>query len=114
MVSELDVRRDLPGETQETLQDASLDVLEPDRKDTLEHSELEVCVPLHRELVVWHVVKDHLQLGEQALLVTTLHEALVLGHHEGADRSERSGQADLEPAGDRHEAVTLQAREDAI
>ena len=114
VISQLDVRGHLPGEPQQALENAALDVLEPDRKDALEHCELEVGVPLHGDLVVGYLPEDRLQLGEQPLLVTALKDTLMLGNHEGADRSQRRGQADLEATGHRHEPVTLQPCEDAI
>src|SRR5215470_18938438 len=69
VVPELNVRRHLPGQAQQTLQDARPDVLKPDRKDTLQHPELEVRVPLDGELVVGHILENESQLAEQSVLI---------------------------------------------
>src|SRR5439155_1067220 len=52
VIAELDVGRHLAREPEQALEDAALDVVEPHGKDALEHPELEVGVPLDRELVV--------------------------------------------------------------
>jgi hypothetical protein len=66
------------------------------------------------KLIVGRFLEDGPQLAEHLLLVDGLEQRLVLGHHEGADRSERGGQTDLETTGHRHHAVALEPREDPV
>ena len=114
VIAELDVGRHPTRQSQEALEDAALHVLEPDRKEALQHRELEVGVPLDGELIVRDLLEDEPELAQQSLLVRTLQHALVIGHHERGDRRDRRGQAHLEPAGHGDVAVALEAREDAI
>src|SRR5262249_29616820 len=51
VIAELDVRRHVPREPEQALQDAAFDIAEPDREDAFQHPELEVRVPLDGELV---------------------------------------------------------------
>ena len=89
-------------------------VAEPHGHDLVEHRELEVRVPLDRELVVGDGVEDPVQLVEHPLLVERLDAGLVLRRHERRDRRQRRGQRDLEPAVRRDLPVPLAAGEDAV
>src|SRR3989475_11070145 len=86
-------------QSQEALEDAALHVLEPDRKEALQHRELEVGVPLDGELIVRDLLEDEPELAEQSLLVGAFEQALILGHHEGRDRRDGRGKTHLEAAG---------------
>ena len=114
VIAELDVGRYVARYSQQPLEDAALDVGEPHREHAFQHRELEVGVPLDRELVVRHLAQHERQLFQQPRLVRRLQRGLVLGHDERADRRQRGGQAHLEAAGRRHLAVALEPREDAI
>ncbi len=114
VIAELDVRGHVARDPEQPLQDAALDVAEPDREHPLQHPELEIGIPLDGELIVRQFLEDGPELAEHLLLVDGLEELLMLGHHEGADGGERGGQTDLEATGHRHHAVTLEAREDPI
>src|SRR5262249_1016906 len=86
-------------------------VREPDRKNALQHAELDVGVPLDGQLLVRNRVQDLPQLLQHSRLVERLEGSLVLGSDEGADRSERRRQRDLEAARPGDHAGTLEAGE---
>ena len=112
VVAEPDVRRDAAPEPDEALDDARPGIVEPRRHDPVEHGELEVGVPLDRQLVVRDGLEDRRQLVEDAGLVERLDVRLVLGRDEGGDRRQRRRQRHLEPAVPRDLAVALAAGED--
>ena len=114
VVTELDVGGHLARQAKQPLEDAALDVVEPHREHALEHAELEVRVPLDRELIVRHLVQHQAQLRQQARLVRRLERALMLGDDERADRRQRRRQADLKATADGHAAIALEPREHAI
>jgi len=114
VVAELDIRGNVACEPKETLEDAALDVVEPDRKDALEHPELEVRVPLDGELIVGYLLKNLVEFRKQPCLVERLDHGLMLADHEREDRRERGGQAALKAAGDGNDGVSLQTRERAV
>src|SRR5262249_61680580 len=81
------------------------------RKNALQHAELDVGVALDGQLLVRNRVQDLPQLLQHSRLVERLEGSLVLGSDEGADRSERRRQRDLEAARPGYHAVTLEAGE---
>ena len=91
VIAELDVLGHVAGDPEQPLQDAALDVAEPDREHPLEHAELEIGIPLDGELIMGQFLENDPQLAQHLFLVDGLEHLLVLGHHEGADGSQRSG-----------------------
>ena len=114
VVPELHARWDAPTQAHQPLDDARSWVTEPHGHDFVEHRELEVRVPLDRELVVRDGVEDPGQFVEHPLLVERLDAGLVLRRDECGDRRQWRGQRDLEPAMRGDLPVPLAASEDAV
>ena len=111
--AELDGRGHDAADAEEPLEDPAPDVRETRRHVAFEHAELEVRVPLQRQLVVGDLLEDPCEVGEHRPLVRGLDHGLVLERDEGAHGRERCRQRDLEPAAARHDAVALERGEDA-
>jgi hypothetical protein len=109
--AELDVGRDNPADPDQSFEDAGLHFREPRGQIASEHPELDIRVPLQRELVVRDLVEDSLELVCHRRLVGVFHSSLIVRGDEGTDRGERRRQANLEVAAGRNDAVTLEQRE---
>src|SRR5882672_4992393 len=88
--AEFDLWRHSSTDTKESLEDASLDVLKPDREHPLEHPELEVGVPLNTQLVGRYVLENLVDFGHHGGFVRPLNDGLRLERNERADWCERS------------------------
>ena len=114
MEAELGVRRDQSADPDQPLEDPRLQVGKPGRDIPFEHPELDICVPLERELVVRNLIEHLLELGRHRRLVGGLDGGLVVERDEGADRGERRGQADLKAAPSRDDPVALEHAEGPV
>ena len=73
--AELDVGRDNPADPDQSFEDAGLHFREPRGQIASEHPELDIRVPLQRELVVRDLVEDSLDLVCHRRLVCVFHSS---------------------------------------